>query len=322
VRRATFFLWGRGVGSSTPLRLALRGKLAWAVSRSHKLARVVALITLEFESPPLDLKAYIAGYYLFHTDEICYRDIDRADIAQFRVPLEGNGESSGADWQQAQTFAAHLRGPTTIAMPFVMNGPATLFGVGLLPAGWVALTGLAADKYVNRTVNALEIFGAPLIARMPELLGLGSIGAMAALMNDVWRNISRDPATVPHWFIRAVDTWLEASVSPDLAALEASTGLSRRQIERHAKAIYGSPPKLLARKYRALRTASAIAFGKGDWQDFVDEAYYDQSHCIRDIKEFVGLTPGAIRDDLTRLVALTLGAPASMSQLPALSAMR
>ncbi|MFM9852398.1 MAG: AraC family transcriptional regulator [Sphingomonadaceae bacterium] len=280
------------------------------------------MITLEFESPPADLTAYISGYYLFRTDDICYQDIDRADIAQFRVPLEGDGDAHDANGLLTQNYPAMLRGPTTAAMPFELRGPATMFGVGLLPAGWVAFTGLAANKYVNTTMNAVDIFGAPLSERLPELLLLRSIADMAALMNDVWRGMSRDPSAIPHWFIRAVDSWLESDVSPDLAALEVATGLSRRQIERHSKAIYGCPPKLLARKYRALRTASAIAHGEGDWQDFVDAAYYDQSHCIREIKEFVGITPGAIRDDLSRLVALTLAPPPSMSRMPALSALR
>jgi AraC-like DNA-binding protein len=301
--------------------LARLRALTCFVSRCNKLTRAVVLITLEYESPPVDLIAYISGYYLFRTDDACYRDIDRADIAQFRVPLEGDGDTVGHDGQLAKNFPAMLRGPTISATPFELRGPATMFGVGLLPAGWVAFTGLPADKYVNITVNALGIFGSALSERLPDLQKLHSIGDLAALMNDIWRGMSRDPAAVPHWFIRAVDTWLESSVSPEISALEVSTGLSRRQIERHAKAIYGSPPKLLARKYRALRTARAIASNAGEWQDFVDDAYYDQSHCIREIKEFVGITPGAIRDDLSRLVALTLAPPASMARMPALSAM-
>jgi methylphosphotriester-DNA--protein-cysteine methyltransferase len=48
-----------------------------------------------------------------------------------------------------------------------------------------------------------------------------------------------------------------------------ATGLSRRQIERLCKQTYGAPPKFLVRKYRALRTANAIANGNEDWQSLV-----------------------------------------------------
>ena len=52
---------------------------------------------------------------------------------------------------------------------------------------------------------------------------------------------------------------------------------------------------MLARKYRALKTAVRIANGDGVWQDYVGDTYYDQSHCIREIKAFTGVTPEAIR---------------------------
>ena len=58
--------------------------------------------------------------------------------------------------------------------------------------------------------------------------------------------------------MRAVDAWLADNPSPVLDELVATTGLSRRQVERRCNALYGAPPKLLARKYRALRAAVAL----------------------------------------------------------------
>jgi AraC-like DNA-binding protein len=136
---------------------------------------------------------------------------------------------------------------------------------------------------------------------------LGSLAEMADMMNNLARRFESQIETVPHWFIRAVDDWLGQRLSPDIIDLEKTTGLSRRQIEKMTKQIYGASPKLLQRKYRALRTANAIANGNGDWQDFIDDAYYDQSHCIRELKEFVGITPGAIKEHASRLSELTFG---------------
>src|SRR3546814_1953365 len=59
-------------------------------------------------------------------------------------------------------------------------------------------------------------------------------------------------------FVRHVDAWLAGGVSPRIEDLVAVTRLSRRQVERKCNALYGAPPKLLARKYRALRAAVAL----------------------------------------------------------------
>ena len=91
-----------------------------------------------------------------------------------------------------------------------------------------------------------------------------------------------------------------------MACLISATGLSRRQIERKCNALYGAPPKLLARKYRALRAAVAMVEGVESVSDAVDRGFYDQSHMIREVKHFTGLTPGQICAEPSVLARLTI----------------
>ena len=107
-------------------------------------------------------------------------------------------------------------------------------------------------------------------------------------------------------FVRQVDSWLASCDSPEIGELVATTGLSRRQVERKCNALYGAPPKLLARKYRALRAAVALASGASSTDDVVDRGFYDQSHMIREIKQFTGLTPRQIKADPPLLSRLTI----------------
>lgn len=59
--------------------------------------------------------------------------------------------------------------------------------------------------------------------------------------------------------------------------------------------LYGMPPKYLARKYRALRAARAYAeHNEEELLELVD-AFYDQSHMIREVKYFAGTTPAKLR---------------------------
>lgn len=263
------------------------------------------MIKLEYLPPPAELSAFVSAYYLFETDEACFEDLERADIAQFRVIFQGEGEVIFGEGHRESFFPITLMGPRTKASRVVVKGPARVFGGGLLPAGWAVMTGLPADKYANTLIDARTVLGDISLETAAKMAKMERIEDMAALMTVRSERFSDAMEKVPYWFIRAVDRWLEASLSPDLKDLEAATNLSRRQIERLTRQIYGSPPKLLVRKYRALRTANLIARGEGDWQDFIDQGFYDQSHCIREMKEFIGITPSAIRDHASRLTTRT-----------------
>ena len=71
-------------------------------------------------------------------------------------------------------------------------------------------------------------------------------------------------------FMQQVDGWLADSPSPEMDDLIAITGLSRRQVERKCNAMYGAPPKMLARKYRALKAAVALASGQETLEDVIE----------------------------------------------------
>ncbi len=270
---------------------------------------------LTYAAPPTDLTPYITAFYLFELGREEIDDIERADIAQMRLFLEGSGELEFAGGVRFSNSNASLIAPRTRASRIIARGPMRVFGVGLLPAGWAAVTGLPADEHVNTVLDARSVMGEDATDFLERLRGAASLDEMAEIAIGVARTFYESAEAVPHWFIREVDAWLGTRLSPEIADLETSTGLSRRQIERHCKTLYGAAPKLLVRKYRALRTANAIACGKGDWQDFIDEGYYDQSHCIREIKEFIGITPSAVRDHVSPLTAITRDRSALMPQM-------
>lgn len=278
------------------------------------------MIKLEYLPPPAELSGYVSAFYLFEADDGKFEDIERADIGQFRVIFEGDGEVVFGDGHRQHFAPVTIMGPRTKASRLIVNGPVRVFGGGLLPAGWAAFTGLPADKYVNRLIDGTTVLGDQILETAAQMAGMEKLEEMVALMASKACRFSERQAEVPHAFVRAVDQWLEADLSPDLKDLEAATNLSRRQIERLTRQLYGSPPKLLVRKYRALRTANAIARGEGDWHDFIDQGFYDQSHCIREIKEFIGITPSAIRDHISPLTSRTFGRSQLAGKIPALSA--
>jgi AraC-like DNA-binding protein len=125
-----------------------------------------------------------------------------------------------------------------------------------------------------------------------------------------WAELTRaiTPPRQPVWdLLSAIDAWLMDEGSPRIETLAEATGLSPRQLARLANRYYGAPPKLLARKYRALRCSARIALDGESWQQLCEEGgFYDQSHFIREIKHFIGLTPHQLQTEPSAVAQLTL----------------
>ncbi len=267
---------------------------------------VVQPVSLDYAAPAPELRDYLSVFYEFRVGLPVFEDQERADFAQFRFLLAGEGHYRFADGHEQVAPAISIVGPTTGNTHVRVVGPVHLFGAGLLPAGWGALIGFEASTMVNRAVDATQVFGPGLNVVMTELRNAPSLEAKVAIGNRMMHSLARRIDETPLRFTRIVDEWLAASLSPQVGDLVAGLGLSRRQVERQCKALYGAPPKLLARKYRALRAAIALARGEAEMGDLINGSFYDQSHFIREIKAFTGVTPGRFQDDLPVLARLTL----------------
>jgi AraC-like DNA-binding protein len=254
-----------------------------------------SLLDLKYAAPSPALAGYISAFYLFETDEVELEEIERADIAQLRFILKGGGQMMFPAAVACPIAPVSIVGPRMKASRARIQGPAATFGMGLLPAGWMVLTHSPAHNYVNGTFDAHGLVKDDIESLRAAVDQAESFDAMVAASEQFFVQLLDTSETPPFRLIQAVDEWLEDSIAPDVGTLSEKTGLSPAQLQRQLKAIYGASPKLLARKYRALKTAVLIANGEGVWQDYVGEAYYDQSHCIREIKEFTGITPAAIR---------------------------
>jgi AraC-like DNA-binding protein len=95
---------------------------------------------------------------------------------------------------------------------------------------------------------------------------------------------------------QAIDALALAQGNADLDALARQANLSPRQFRRRCLEESGLGPKQLARVLR-FRNACQIARStqNPDWPAVaLDAGYYDQSHFIRDFREFTGRTPMAV----------------------------
>ncbi|WP_182911872.1 helix-turn-helix domain-containing protein [Sphingomonas cavernae] len=264
-------------------------------------------MSLTYAAPDADLSAYITAFYEFRADVPRFEAGECADYAQIRFGFSGSGTCRFADGHIQQLPVISIIGPTTGNTNIRAEGPIHLFGAGLLPAGWGALMGFEASMLVNRAVDATGFFGKTLDGIMERLLAAPTVEDKAVIASALFRELIQRDRQAALAFTRSVDAWLAASPSPRVDDLVAVLGLSRRQVERLCKRYYGAPPKMLARKYRALRAAASLALGEGIAGDIMAENFYDQSHFIKEIKQFTGITPTRFGEALPVLAQLKRG---------------
>ncbi|MGE4322309.1 MAG: helix-turn-helix domain-containing protein [Sphingobium sp.] len=263
---------------------------------------------MRYFAPPMRLRPYFGSLYIFSVSAAPYADVTRADVPQLRFMLEGGGEYRFNDGTSRTTPDICLLGPTLGATRFVLDRPTKLVGISLLPAGWIALHGEDASDLADRLHDMAGHRGDDgYDALTAQLRGMDDADAMAAAC---WAFLENRLPVLPDatWRrLEAVDNWLMGDGSPRVEELAAATGLSPRQLARLTNRYYGAPPKLLARKYRALRCSARIALDRENWQTLCDDGtFYDQSHFIREIKHFIGLTPHQLLHEPSAVAQLTL----------------
>ncbi len=166
--------------------------------------------------------------------------------------------------------------------------------------------GKNGELHVDNAFDARDIFGDAIMEVFDRLSSAADYADQVKIGTHAAADIFDHSDTPPFEFISIVDDWLLSNTDPDIEALAKSTGLSSRQLERTTKRYYGMPPKKLARKYRALRAAQGLAHGDSLDDMGLGLAFYDQSHLIREIKAFTGLTPSQLKAGQSPLTQATM----------------
>ena len=118
-----------------------------------------------------------------------------------------------------------------------------------------------------------------------------------ALEHEMRRFVQRSGPAPPDPAI--VDFERECLAGPDfsLAAFAEAHGISTRTLERKVTRDYGIGPKHVLRRARALdMAAKLLGVVMPREENAIDLRFYDQSHRIREIREFFGMTPSELEN--------------------------
>lgn len=264
------------------------------------------MIQLQYEAPNEALSPFVSSFYRFDYEGNELRELERADRAQFRIQLRGHGLYQFNAGHERPTFPITIIGPTTAPVEAVAAEPQTIVGWGMTPAGWAALMGSEAAKWTDEAFDARTIFGDALLELRQQLIDSTDVAAQFTFAQAAATEIFAQSAKAPFEFTAIVDQWLLSDSDHNIEALVSATGLSPRQLERTSTRYYGMPPKKLARKYRALRAAHRLAAGDSLDDTELGLSFYDQSHLIREVKQFTGLTPSQLKAGSSELTSATM----------------
>lgn len=280
-----------------------------------------SLIRVDYIAPPGSISDYVTTLYHFRCDEPIIRDIQPASIGQLAVFPLGKGEMHLPSGHRDPNPSVALMTPLSAASPIVVDGPFHAIGAALSPLGWAALTGLHAGEHKDRLHDARAILGETATVMGENLIeryldgGLSGSECALAIGDFIGRSVR--PVNARHRdFIKVVNAWLGASLSPRIDQLIHKAAYSERQVQRLCERYFGLPPQALARKYRALRAAALLSFPHltPEFEAELGEAFCDQSHLIREINHFVGRTPARLRQGETPYLAEMI-APNNLREL-------
>lgn len=263
--------------------------------------------------PPPALAPFVTQIYFFRCDQERVCDMQPAAPGHLIFLLKGSGTMRFQNGHVDSVNKASVIGPGLAAAEFQIDGPLHDLGFALSPLGFVALTGRAANHYVDRAVPASALFGPEIEVLTERLMAGYADGTMrlAQMVDQVaiflLSRLKTVPASHAH-LVKTVIGWLSSEFDPEVEQLYAQIDMSRSTTVRLITKYFGTAPKQLMRKYRALRAATIMVDSRGTPQmrAEVEAIFYDQPHMIREIRQFAGRTPGALDSDDAKVMRLWL----------------
>ncbi len=246
--------------------------------------------------PPDDLSECIARFYVMSAElpaDMVMPDRLLSETAFVRILVRGDWEAMGADGEWHHHHGALLFGANSRPMPVRVRGPFTVVGFALRPCGWSQLFDKAAREYTDDMGQLEDIWGDTGQTLWADIQSAGTnddriiaamISAVRARKTELG-NISVSEAIAKFEPIIISDSTRKVE---DIAT---ELDLSLRQLERLCAKHFGHTPKMIMRRSRFLDMAAVIrGLSTPSETELAELSFFDQSHLIREFRQFIGMT--------------------------------
>jgi len=203
---------------------------------------------------------------------------------------DGNAEivfSTNGSFKEYYNYSGYLLPQHTNHRTLTIGKCLGLFGIRLYPYALEPLLRVASTELVNEVHSLSPLIHQDLIDQVSEAKDTKE------RVEKVSQYLTRKlmiykTSTIEHVIHHLIETEGQASI----AELQNITGLSERQFERKFKSVIGFTPKHYSRIIRFQHTKKKfIARPRVSFADLAYQSNYaDQSHFIREFKEFSGMS--------------------------------
>lgn len=261
----------------------------------------------KYFQPRETIRRLVSSYYDVFVPE-ALTDIMRAEIANIRVILSGHVEwDLGGKIHHLKAGDAILCGPTFSASPITFESGTRVFGMAVTPLGWARMFDQSADSLADIACPLEEVIEDDSKALLVRIFDCADESSRVVAVDDFMESLAKGAPKVHTSFLEIMTDWLVDPDPNELGEFLSSIDLSHRQVDRLCRTYFGASPKKLHRKFRALHSANRLTWKDlTDWRDIATTSYYDQSHFIREFKQFNGRTPSEFIKGAHILVRLTL----------------
>lgn len=186
-----------------------------------------------------------------------------------------------------------IAGQITRSILIRPTGRVDLFGIRFTPSGASQIFGFAMSELTNQILDLDTLLGSVSFELEEKVNAARSFDARVAVFEEFALDRLATGSDLDPLAIAACEIISRTSGRSTVASLVGILNISERQFERRFKRSVGLSPKMFARIVRF--QAAVRRFQTGSAPNFLDAAlefgYFDQSHLIRDFKEFSGVTP-------------------------------
>ncbi len=197
-----------------------------------------------------------------------------------------------------------INGFRHVPLHFKYNGNAEMVGIRFLPYGFTQLFGIP-PKELKNFPHVSDVLDQRQYREIMERLGyqpdpMSKLGIIARWLLDVLDRSHIQTSLA----IKAVHRIASTKGIVPLNVVCNNSPSEYKQLQRFCHNSMDISPKSYARMVRFEHLHNSIlTLGKPDWMDLVaDFEFTDQSHLIREIKQFTGLTPKAFLAEIDSFI--------------------
>jgi len=245
--------------------------------------------------PPLRLAPYVRFFWVLEADLNSQPYIHRSmadGCAELIFHYKGRFDEIAADESLEQSFTSGIHGQSKKFRRFITNQNFGILGVYLYPFALPLLFSMPASEFSGQMPDIETLLGADgVVLEEKIMLAADNFKRINILTDFLETRIGGNSRIQPGVFA-AIQQLIQSNGVITVEKLASDTCLSSRQFKRKFKEFSGFSPKSYS---RIIRFQHALSYYGDQTKTLSDIAYccgyYDQSHFIKDFKEFSGHHP-------------------------------